>query len=413
MNPAQTDVPVLEFQNLSVGYGSKVVLANLTQQVFAGQFVCLLGPNGAGKTTLLRTLAGLQPALSGEIRLGGRVYESLDSNEIARELAAVLTDRPSVQLLTALELVCLGRHPHTGFLGRLGQEDLRQARLAMEMVGAWDLAGRFLDQLSDGERQKLMLARALAQQPRLILLDEPTMHLDVKHRLEVMSILRALCREQGISVVASLHDVDLAVRLADVAALVHQGGISAWGPPEQTLDAESLVSLYGLEQARYLPGLGVIEPPMIPNRPAVFVACGGGSGAMALRLLAKRGFALRSGVLHEHDLDCQVAQALGGRAATLPPFIAVGPESLDQARDLAADCLAMLDTGFPVGADNRANLELLTWAEGRGIPLLSLRSPDAMEHVLGRTPEGCFFHRSAGEAAAALESMDGTQDAAA
>ena len=413
MNPAQTDVPVLEFQNLSVGYGSKVVLANLNQRVSAGQFVCLLGPNGAGKTTLLRTLAGLQPALAGAIRVGGRDFASLSPTEMARELAAVLTERPAVQLLTALELVCLGRHPHTGFLGRLNHEDLRQARLAMEMVGAWDLAGRLLDELSDGERQKLMLARALAQQPRLILLDEPTMHLDVKHRLEVMSILRTLCRERGITAVASLHDVDLAVRLADVVALVNQGGITAWGPPEEVLDAQCLADLYSLQKARYLPGLGVIEPPFQASREAVFVVCGGGSGATLLRLLAKRGYAIRAGVLHEHDLDCQVAQALGARVASLPPFTAVDAASLGTAKELAGDCLAVLDAGFPVGTDNRANRELLSWAATRGLPLLSLRSRGGMEHLLGRVPDGCLFHQSAGELVDALESLNGTKSAAA
>jgi iron complex transport system ATP-binding protein len=404
---------VLEFSNLAVGYGSQQVLSGLSQLVMPGEFICLLGPNGAGKTTLLRTLAGLQEPLAGSVRLCGCPIEELSPAETARNLAVVLTERPTVQMLSALELVCLGRHPHTGFLGRLTQNDLRQARRAMEMVDAWHLAGRPLDQLSDGERQKLMLARALAQEPRLILLDEPTMHLDVKHRLEVMSILRELCRSQGIAVLASLHDVDLAVRLADVAGLIHRGGVMAWGPPEEVLDAERLVKLYGLKNARYVPQLGVIEPPFAAQKEAIFVACGGGSGAALLRLLAKKGYAINSGVLHEHDLDCQVAYSLGAKVAAQAPFSPISPAALDEAKQMLCQSRAVLDSGFPLGEDNQANRKLLILAGKLGIPLISLRPPEEMALVLGGEPQKCAFFSQPLQALAAMRDLIKPGEAAA
>ncbi len=413
MSQAPMQGPVLEFNNLAVGYGSHRVLSGLSHRVMPGEFVCLLGPNGAGKTTLLRTLAGLQAPLAGSVRLCGRPFEEMTPAETSRSLAVVLTERLAVQLLSALELVCLGRHPHTDFLGRLGPRDLQKARRAMEMVEAWHLAGRPLDQLSDGERQKLMLARALAQEPRLILLDEPTMHLDVKHRLEVMSILQELCRSQGISVVASLHDVDLAVRLADVAALVHDGGIMAWGPPEEILDAEKLVKLYGLKKARYLPQLGVIEPPFTAHKETVFVACGGGTGAALLRLLAKKGYVINSGVLHEHDLDCQVAGSLGASVAVQAPFTRISPPALEQAMQMLRKSQAVIDCGFPLGADNRANSELLILACELDIPVISLRPPEQMAAILKGASRGCVFYKRPLQALAALQDLDKPGEAAA
>ncbi|MFH1060439.1 MAG: ABC transporter ATP-binding protein [Pseudomonadota bacterium] len=384
MNPAATDKAVLACRGLAVGYGARPVLSGLDQAVYPGQFAALLGPNGAGKTTLLRTLAGLLPPLDGTVLLDGRALSGLSPAEIARSLAVVLTERHAPAMLSALELVCLGRTPHTGFLGRIGPHDRERAAWALDLVGAGGLALRPMDQLSDGERQKIMLARALAQEPRVILLDEPTLHLDVKHRLEVLTILRRLCRQQGIAVVASLHDVDLALRLADVVGLVGRGGIGAWGPPEEVLSAASLAELYGLDQARFSPHLGVMELAAEPGKEQVFVVCGGGSGAGLLRTLAKQGFTLKTGVLHQHDLDCLVAQSLGAQVVSQAPFQPLAEEALRLAGHAMAGCLAVVDSGFPLGDDNRANLDLLRQASAMGLPIYSLRPPEELaRHLIG------------------------------
>ncbi len=389
MSQAKDTGYAISFENLQVGYPSRPVLSGLSQGVAAGEFVALLGPNGAGKATLLRTLAGLQAPLAGEVFIDGQPFNALKPAQIARRLAVVLTERSSPGLLTSLELVCLGRTPHTGFLGRLSARDKERAAWALELVGADDLAPRLIAQLSDGERQKIMLARALAQEPRVILLDEPTLHLDVKHRLEVMAILRRLCREENIAVMASLHDVDLALRLADTVGLVNQGGLAAWGPPEQALTASSLAKLYGLEGARFSPDLGIIEPKADVSRGTVFVICGGGTGMAMLRRLAKMGFGLRAGVLHQHDLDCRVALSLGAQVISQEPFQDVRPQVLAAAVEGLAGCLAVIDTGFPVGRDNAANLELLKQAAQTGLPVFSLREPEALAALLDGSASAC------------------------
>ena len=214
---------VIETHDLAVGYGPKVVLEHLNVHVDQGSFVSLLGPNGAGKTTFLRTLAGLLRTIRGGVFIQGKDLGAYSPSELAKNLSVVLTDRVSASLFNAFDFTALGRYPHTGFLGRLSDSDREAVWNCLKLVHAEDLAERRLDTLSDGERQKILVARALAQDPKIILLDEPTIHLDLKHRIELMAILQRLCREQGISVVASMHDVDIAAKVSDQVGLIKGG----------------------------------------------------------------------------------------------------------------------------------------------------------------------------------------------
>ena len=364
---------LMQVQDLAVGYGSRLVLRDVSFTLASGRFLSLLGPNGAGKTTLLRTLAGLLPALSGSISLAGRDLGQISQVELARLQAVVLTDRLNPGLLTAYEVVALGRHPHTGFFGKLGPEDHRAVRRALAMVGAEDLAGRYFERFSDGEKQKIVLARALAQEPRLILLDEPTVHLDLKHRLEVMAILRGLCRQMNIAVVASLHDVDIASRVSDQVALIAEGGLAGFGPPERILDDQAVARLYHLEGAHYDSRLGVIELSGEARGGPVLVVPGGGAAAGLLRLLHKRDYALLVGVAHEGDIDTHLAQALGAELAVTPAFDRPTPQAVARCRELLARASVVVDSGFALGRYNQDNLALLREAVELGKPVFSLR----------------------------------------
>lgn len=210
---------VLEARKLTIGYRQghhreKCVQRELDFSLEAGSLVCLLGPNGAGKSTLLRTLSGMQPALSGELFMQGRSLSAYSERERSRSIGLVLTDKIFAGGLRVRELVALGRHPYVGFFGRLSEEDHRIVEEAIHQTGIEAKADSYMAELSDGERQKVMIAKALAQQCPLILLDEPTAYLDVTSRIEIMHLLHRLAR-QGKSILLSTHDIEQALLLSD------------------------------------------------------------------------------------------------------------------------------------------------------------------------------------------------------
>lgn len=247
---------VLEIQGLAIGYKSArrpvhVVADDISVTLKTGELVCLLGPNGAGKSTLMRTLAGMQPPLSGQVHLMGKPLEDLKPNELARCLAIVLTERVEAGHLSAYELVALGRYPYTDWSGRLTETDESVVRWAIEMVGAKPLAQRLVSELSDGERQKVMVARALAQEPDLMLLDEPTAFLDLPRRVEMMQTLRKLARETGRAVLLSSHDLDLALRSADKLWLLSSKGKFQVGAPEDLVLSGAFEAVFQSEGVEF------------------------------------------------------------------------------------------------------------------------------------------------------------------
>ncbi len=365
--------PILSCRDLSVGYKDKVVLSGLNLEFTAGQFIALLGPNGAGKTTLLRTLSGHLAPLWGGITLRGSPLSTMNSLDLAKFMAVVLTEKISPPLFTVYEFVALGRYPHTDFLGRLSEADKQVVLHALSAVHADNLVTRIFSDLSDGERQKALVARALAQQPRLLLLDEPTLHLDLKHRVEVMGILRNLCRSEGITVVASLHDVDVAAKVADQVALIKSGKVTAWGPPESVLKNHAVAALYDFDGADFDHQLGSIELRGSGNRGRAFVVAGMGSGALVYRMLAKRGFAIATGVLHTNDLDYFVARSLGASCLTQEALECITGDLLGQAQSRIDKCDMVIDCGFPIHQMNMGNMVLLQAAIHGGKPVFTIR----------------------------------------
>ena len=226
---------LLSMRQLSIGYAGQraPLVERLSASLAAGELVCLLGPNGAGKSTLMRTLAGMQAPLAGEVVVQGAPIHALDPRERARRISVVLTDRVQPWMMSTYDLVALGRHPYTGWSGRLAARDHERVEWALATAGAAELATRPVAELSDGERQKVMLARALAQEPDIMLLDEITAFLDLPRRVAVMSLLRSLAHDAGRALLLSTHDLDLALRTADRVWLLSRGGGFAVGTPEQ------------------------------------------------------------------------------------------------------------------------------------------------------------------------------------
>lgn len=244
--------PILITEQLAIGYaprrGSRrIVAANLNLRLHCGEMVCLLGPNGAGKSTLLRTLTGIQPPLAGRIWLDGRDLHTFSARELARRLSVVLTERVETGPLTAYALVALGRHPYTSWHGQLTVRDEEVVRWAITAVQATHLAARPLHELSDGERQRIMIARALAQEPIVMALDEPTAFLDLPRRVEVMQLLRRLAQETQRAIIVSTHDLDLALHIADMLWLLTSNGSFYAGAPEDLVISGALATTFAHE----------------------------------------------------------------------------------------------------------------------------------------------------------------------
>jgi iron complex transport system ATP-binding protein len=226
----------LSASGLQIGYKhkgqSQCVADELNLALRAGDFVCLLGPNGAGKSTLIRTLSGMQAPLGGELTLQGAPFTSITPRERARMISVVLTEALPMGMMDAYSLVSLGRHPYSGWLGGLNATDRERIEAAFDAVGAGDLKARQIAELSDGERQKVSIARALAQEAKVMLLDEPTAFLDLPRRVELMTLLRNLAHREQMGLLLSTHDLDLALRFADRLWILGPGGQLIQGYPE-------------------------------------------------------------------------------------------------------------------------------------------------------------------------------------
>jgi iron complex transport system ATP-binding protein len=231
----------IQLNALAIGYRDrksvKVVARDISAVIRRGELTCLLGANGVGKSTLLRTLSAFQPKLDGRITLRGRELGSYSDSERSRLIGVVLTEKPSVQNMTVSELVALGRSPYTDFWGRLTADDRRIVSESLELVGISALSGRLVDTLSDGERQKVMIAKALAQQTPVIFLDEPTAFLDFPSKVETMLLLRRISREASKTVFLSTHDLELALQTADTVWLMQRDAPIAIGTPRQLADS--------------------------------------------------------------------------------------------------------------------------------------------------------------------------------
>ncbi len=237
---------VLSIEDVSFGYGERSVLRGVSLRLRPGSFVGLVGPNGSGKTTLLRIAAGLLRPSGGRVTLGGHPVEKMNRSELARRLALLPQNAVLPPSFTAWEIVLMGRTPYLGFLGREGPSDLAMAERAMGMARCRELADRRLEELSGGERQRVLMARALAQQPEVLLLDEPTAHMDLQHQISAVELVAELV-EGGLTALGVFHDLNLAARYCDRIALLSDGRLLAEGVPDEVLRPEMLSGAFRVE----------------------------------------------------------------------------------------------------------------------------------------------------------------------
>lgn len=240
------DGKILTTKNLSVGYAGRAVVGGITVDLSAGRIVTLIGPNGAGKSTILKTVTRQLTPLGGAVYLDGKDLAALPEDQVARTVAILMTERAAPELMTCYDVVSAGRYPYTGRLGILSKADHREVRRAMELVGVAALAERDFNRVSDGQRQLVMLARAICQKPRLLVLDEPTSFLDIRYQLVLLSILKDLVNQEKLAALLSLHELELARKVSDTVVCVKDGAVDRVGSPEEIFSGGYIASLYGV-----------------------------------------------------------------------------------------------------------------------------------------------------------------------
>jgi len=386
----------VRLQAVSVTYGARPALHEVSLTVAPGEFVALAGPNGSGKTTLLRAVLGFLDPTHGRVEILGQPVGTLSVRERARRVAWVPQAEQPRDDVPLLDYVLYGRYPHQGLLEGETPEELRLALSALEAVGLGELAGEGLLSISGGERQRATLARALVQSTPILLLDEPTAHLDIAHQLDILGRVRALARDRGVTVIAALHDLNLAARFADRIAVLSRGRLVADGPPAAVLSEELVARVWGISADLHRePRSGV--PYLVPHHlltdgsregtsptlGPVHVVGGGGAASPILRALVEEGFTVTAGALHLLDSDTETAEALGLASAIEGPFAPLGAEARERHRVLRRAARAIVVAPFAVGPSNLANLEDLVDSVGTTPTFLIGRPPIADRDFCG------------------------------
>ncbi|MBR5390718.1 MAG: ABC transporter ATP-binding protein [Clostridia bacterium] len=361
-------------EGLTVGYNGKPLIRDIALGLRAGEILTLIGPNGSGKSTILKSITKHLSAIRGDAFIAGASVNAMNYKELSKKLAVVLTERLRGELLTCWDVVATGRYPYTNTLGLLQQEDRERIAAAMERVHAADLADKDFSAVSDGQRQRILLARAICQEPEILVLDEPTSFLDIRHKLELLGILRSMAKEKGITVILSLHEIDLAQKISDKILCVNGETISHFGTPDEIFREEIINRLYGMEKGSFNLTFGSVELPRPEGEPNIFVISGCGSGVRLFRRLQKAGLPFYAGILYENDVDLQVAAPLAARVITETPFFPIRDETYETALLLMKKCEAVVCAGVPIGESNRRLGDLIREAGALGL----LKEEDAL-----------------------------------
>ena len=358
-----TDGPMIDVDDLTVRFGSVTALSSFSTAVPAGRFVGLVGPNGSGKTTLIRAIAGVLHPDAGSVTVAGRPVTGVSSRTVSRSVAVVPQDTSLTFEFSVREIVAMGRTPYVSRLGRAERSDRAAVDRALERTAVSDLADRSINEVSGGERQRVLLARALAQETPVLLLDEPTASLDINHQIRTLELVRELA-DDGKTVVAAIHDLNLAAHYCDELVLLGGGRLVASGEPADVLTEDHLESVFGTRAVvtrHPVTGSTLVmalpEPQTADPAGRVHVIGGGGSAARILYLLSAAGFEVTVGALNHGDADLETANMLGIEAVTVEPFGSVTEATREQVETAIEDADVTIVTDIEVGEGNLANLK--------------------------------------------------------
>lgn len=351
---------------LTVGYDGQPLIKNIEIKLNRGKMLTLIGPNGAGKSTILKSITRQLKAISGAVYLEQKLMGKMTNKEVAQKLSVVLTERMRPELMTCQDLVATGRYPYTGTLGILSKEDKEKVYQSMKLVHAWDLRDRDFTAISDGQRQRILLARAICQEPEIIILDEPTSFLDIRHKLELLAILKNMVLEKDVSVIMSLHELDLAQKISDLVICVNGEYIEKYGTPEEIFTSDYIRHLYGITTGSYNSEFGSIEMEAFHGKPEIFVIGGNGSAIPVYRKLQRNRIPFATGVIHRNDTDYQVAKNLAETVISEEPFEPISEQNYCKAKEILVNCSKVICCLKEFGMINKKNQELLQEAERQG-----------------------------------------------
>ena len=381
-------------EHLTVGYEKKPLIGDVNLSVRPGEILTLIGPNGSGKSTILKTITKQLKKLDGTVFLGENSMDELKDSQISKRLSMVMTERLRTELMSGREVVASGRYPYTGRFGILSKEDWVKVDEAIALVHAKEVQDQDFMKISDGQRQRLMLARAICQDTKILILDEPTSYLDMGFKMDILTNIRMLARDKKMAVIMSLHELDLAQKVSDTIACVRGDRIDRVGTPEEIFAGTYVQELYGVSDRSFDPVTGQIflcagyenaegfwehradscqnkdfcsdDKILNPVSPQVFVIGGAGSGIPVYNRLWREAIPFAAGILQENDVEYNAAMALASEVVSEKAFFPIGMEKVQAAKQLIDHCKTCICTVKEFGPFNEANRELAEYARGMG-----------------------------------------------
>jgi iron complex transport system ATP-binding protein len=356
----------IEAKDLTFGYGNGSILEQLNFEINKGSFISIIGPNGSGKSTLLKNICAELVPQAGMVLLENQDVFKIKKKKLAQNMAVVPQDTGVDFAFSVMETVLMGRMPHQKRFQGDSEEDLEIVQWAMELTNVWHLRERNINELSGGERQRVIVARALAQEPKVLLLDEPTSHLDIQHQFELLELVEDLNRIKDITIIAVLHDLNLAAQFSEKIILLSKGKIMAYGNPGEVLTIENIREIYHIEVAvstNEITGKLNIVPLSKEKRRKekaekikIHLLCGGGSGVYLMEQLHQYGYQISCGVLNVGDSDWKKVKEIGAAVSEEAPFAPISDEALKNNLELIQGADLIIVLPVPFGEGNLANL---------------------------------------------------------
>ena len=389
--------PVIEASGIKYRYSGDWVLNGLDLAVEQGEIVGIIGPNGSGKTTVLKLLSKVLRPEAGSVRLMGRDMASMRHKEIAK-IVAVVPQGTSISFpFTVREIVLMGRSPHFGVLQMEQRSDFSIADTAMALTDTLELADRSIDELSGGERQRVIIARALAQEPKIMFLDEPTSYLDINHQVETFDLIKRLNSERDLTFVIVSHDLNMAAEYCDRLTLLKNGRVHKDGNPKEVITEANIREVY---EANVVVSDNAITgaPHVIPvselmsgeyrkHDLRVHIICGGGSGARLMRLLTIEGYQVSAGVLNISDTDYQLARSLGMEIIEEAPFSHISDAAHIRNMEQVRETDVVILSKVPIGVGNLKNMMAAQIALETGARVIVFDGFDGMDYTNGEATE--------------------------